>query len=208
MLRRGHCAGLLLASSVIAVVSAAQASETVTYSYDALGRLTASSSSGTVNNGATSTIGYDAAGNRSIYAMSVSGAPSFSVSEAAVLEGGGLVFTVVKNGTGAASVSYTTANGSAGGGGDYHGVSGGLNFAAGESSKTVAVATIDDSIDEPSETLSLNLRVRPPARPSLTARASARSSTMTSRRPRPPRRRPSSASATPRRRKAGSSSSP
>ncbi|HYD37653.1 MAG TPA: hypothetical protein VEA60_08565, partial [Allosphingosinicella sp.] len=33
-----------------ALVSAAQASETTTYSYDALGRLTATSSSGTVNN--------------------------------------------------------------------------------------------------------------------------------------------------------------
>ena len=154
MRRRDHC---LWACSVLALASAATAAETVTYSYDALGRLTASSSSGTVNDGATSTIGYDAAGNRSIFAMSISGAPAFSVSEAAALEGGGLVFTVVKTGTGAASVSYGTANGTAGGGADFHGVSGGLSFAAGEGSKTVAVATIDDSGDEPSETLSLNL---------------------------------------------------
>lgn len=154
-MRRGYW--LWLTASAVAVAGAARASETVTYSYDALGRLTASSSSGTVNNGATSTIGYDAAGNRSIYAASVSGAPTFSVSEAGALEGGGLVFTIVKNGTGAASVSYSTANGSAGGGGDYHGISGGLNFAADEGSKTVAVATIDDLADEANETLSLNL---------------------------------------------------
>jgi len=154
MQRPGH---YLMACSVFALASAADAGETITYSYDALGRLTATSSTDTVNPGVTSSIGYDAAGNRSIYAMSVSGAPAFSVSEAAAAEGGGLVFTVVKNGTGAASVSYTTANGSAGAGGDYNGASGALSFAAGESSKTVAVATIDDTGDEPNETLSLNL---------------------------------------------------
>lgn len=153
-MRRGQWA---LSVSVAALTSAAHAAETVTYSYDALGRLTATYSSDTVNPGVTSSIGYDAAGNRSIYAMSVSGAPAFSVSEAAAAEGGGLVFTVVKNGTGAASVGYGTANGSAGAGGDYNSASGTLSFAAGESSKTVAVATIDDLGDEPSETLSLNL---------------------------------------------------
>ncbi len=154
MQRRGYP---LWACSILALASAAQAGETVIYRYDALGRLTATTSSGTVNNGVTSTIGYDPAGNRSIFATSVSGPPAFSVSEAAAAEGGGLVFTVVKNGTGAASVSYGTANGSAGAGADYNGVSGGLSFAAGESSKTVAVTTIDDSGDESNETLSLNL---------------------------------------------------
>lgn len=150
-------ARLFLATSLFAIAAAVQAGETVTYSYDALGRLTANSSIGTVNDGVTSSIGYDAAGNRSIYAMSVSGAPSFSVGEAATAEGGGLVFTVVKNGTGAASVSYSTANISAAGGADYGVASGSLSFAAGESSKTVSIASIDDSGDEPSETLSLNL---------------------------------------------------
>jgi hypothetical protein len=146
----------LLTASVLALASAARAGETITYSYDVLGRLVATSSSDTVNPGVTSSIGYDSAGNRSVYASSVSGAPTFSVSEAAAVEGGGLVFTVVKSGTGAASVSYATANGSAGAG-DYAAASGSLSFAANESSKTVAVATIDDSTDEPSETLSLNL---------------------------------------------------
>jgi YD repeat-containing protein len=153
-MRRGNWT--LLTASCAALASATQAGETVTYSYDALGRLTASSSSGTVNNGVTSSIGYDGAGNRTIHAASASGAPAFSVSDSAVMEGGGLVFTIVKSGTGAASVSYGTADGSAGAG-DYGGVSGGLNFAAGESSKTVAVATIDDPGDEANETLSLNL---------------------------------------------------
>jgi hypothetical protein len=148
---------LWLTASALALASSARAGETVTYSYDALGRLTASSSSGTINSGVTSSIGYDAAGNRSIFAASVSGAPAFSVSEASAVEGGGLVFTLVKNGTGAASVSYATADASAGAGADYNGASGTLSFAAGESSKTVALATIDDLGDEPNETLSLNL---------------------------------------------------
>lgn len=139
------------------VTVAAGGSETVTFSYDALGRLTGTSTAGGPNNSSTSSAGYDAAGNRSIYATSVSGGPAFSVSGAGAVEGGSLVFTVVKNGTGAASVYYVTANGTAVGNFDYVGVSTGLSFAAGESVKTVAVATIDDSGDEPSETLSLNL---------------------------------------------------
>jgi YD repeat-containing protein len=145
-------------SSGLDNVTVSQAgSETVTFAYDALGRLTGTSTANGPNNGSTSSAGYDAAGNRTVYAMSVSGAPAFSVSEGAAVEGGGLVFTVVKTGTGAASVSYGTASGTAGGGGDFHGVAGGLNFAAGESTKTVAVATIDDEVDEPGETFSLNL---------------------------------------------------
>jgi Calx-beta domain/Bacterial cadherin-like domain len=143
--------------SLLALASAAEAVETVTFRYDALGRLVATSSTDTVNPGVTSSIGYDAAGNRSIYAASVSGAPAFSISDVSGIEGGGLVFTIVKNGTGAASVSFATANGSAGAGGDYSAAGGSLSFAAGESSKTVTVASIEDSSDEAHETLSLNL---------------------------------------------------
>ncbi|MGA9581594.1 MAG: Calx-beta domain-containing protein [Allosphingosinicella sp.] len=146
----------MLTASAAALASAAQAGESVTYTYDALGRLTATSSTDTVNPGVTSSIGYDAAGNRSIYAASVSGAPAFSVSDVSAIEGGGLVFTVVKNGAGAASVNYATANGSAGAG-DFTGASGTLSFVAAESVKTVSIATIDDSIDESSETALLNL---------------------------------------------------
>lgn len=57
------------ATSLFALSAAAQAGETVTYSYDTLGRLTASSSSGTVNNGLSTTVAYDPAGNRSTYAV-------------------------------------------------------------------------------------------------------------------------------------------
>lgn len=145
-------ARLCLTASVLALASPAGAGENVTYSYDALGRLTGSS----VEGGPTSAIGYDAAGNRSIYAASVPGAPAFSISSGGALEGGGLVFAVVKNGTGAASVVFTTANGTAGSN-DYYGASGTLNFAADENSKTVTLALIDDAIDELNETIEFKL---------------------------------------------------
>ncbi|HEY0313558.1 MAG TPA: Ig-like domain-containing protein [Allosphingosinicella sp.] len=52
------------------VVEAVAARRTdATYSYDALGRLVATSSSGTVNNGLTTGIAYDPAGNRSCYTV-------------------------------------------------------------------------------------------------------------------------------------------
>jgi hypothetical protein len=63
-------ARLILAASALGIAAAAQAGETVTYSYDALGRLTATTSTGTVNNGAASALSYDPAGNRTHYDVS------------------------------------------------------------------------------------------------------------------------------------------
>ena len=59
----------------------AAASETINYSYDELGRLTQSWSTGTVNNGVTQTTTYDPAGNRSSY--SVTGSPNMAAIDAA-----------------------------------------------------------------------------------------------------------------------------
>jgi hypothetical protein len=73
MRNRGSGAILLAAASALAGASAASASEAVTYTYDALGRLTAVSSSGTVNNGVATSLGYDPAGNRSSYAVTGAG---------------------------------------------------------------------------------------------------------------------------------------
>lgn len=53
---------------------AASASETITYTYDALGRLVQASRSGTVNNGVTSNYTYDHADNRTN--VTVTGAPT------------------------------------------------------------------------------------------------------------------------------------
>lgn len=58
-------ATLVLAASAAALVPiAAFASETVTYGYDAKGRLIQVGHSGSVNNGLTATYAYDAADNR------------------------------------------------------------------------------------------------------------------------------------------------
>lgn len=58
--------GLLLASLA---ASPAMATETVTYSYDALGRLVQSSTAGSVNNGLVAATSYDAADNRATYTV-------------------------------------------------------------------------------------------------------------------------------------------
>jgi len=56
----------LVAISVLVLVGTAPAaaSETITYTYDALGRLVTVSRSGTVNNGASANYTYDPANNR------------------------------------------------------------------------------------------------------------------------------------------------
>jgi hypothetical protein len=86
-------------------------------------------------------------------------APSFIISDASATEGGNLVFTVTKSGTTSNSftVNYATANGSAVSGSDYSSSSGTLTFAPAVSSLTVTVATINDSLAEATENLTLNL---------------------------------------------------
>jgi YD repeat-containing protein len=66
----------LLSVSVIALMMPLEvnATETVTYSYDAQGRLVQSVISGTVNNGQSSSTTFDAANNRTNYSVSLSGA--------------------------------------------------------------------------------------------------------------------------------------
>jgi len=84
---------------------------------------------------------------------------AFTVSEAAAFEGGSLQFAVIRVGNTqlAATVDYETANGTAVSGSDYTGQSGTLSFAAGETSKTITVATVDDSFIENDETLTVTL---------------------------------------------------
>ena len=139
------------------------ASETVSYTYDARGRLVQVTRSGTVNNGVSSSYSYDRADNRTNVTVNTQGGgggtPDFSINDVSVTEGGNLVFTVTKAGaTGSSySVSYATANGTATAGSDYTAGSGTLTFAAADTTKTITIASTDDATVEPNETLLVNL---------------------------------------------------
>ncbi len=175
---------LLVGCAAIGLLAPAapQAGETVTYTYDELGRLVKTVQSGTVNDGVETDIAYDEAGNRTGYDVSgSSGAadpggtgatgggngsgggggtpPVFSIGDASVTEGGSLTFIVTKSGSVSSSysVSYATANNTASAPGDYTAASGILTFGSSEASKTVTIATVDDSASELTETFFVNL---------------------------------------------------
>ena len=83
-------------------------------------------------------------------------ASSYSIAE----NGGSLTVTVTRSGgsSGAASVTYGTANGTATAGSDYTATSGTLSWADGDSSaKTFSISILDDSIAEPTETFGVTL---------------------------------------------------
>ncbi|MDB0047356.1 hypothetical protein N9F21_01900 [Porticoccaceae bacterium] len=86
-------------------------------------------------------------------------APSFVIDNKTVTEGGTLTFTVstAYASTFSHNVNYATANGSAAAGSDYTAKSGTLTFSAGQTSKTVSVPTVQDSVIESNETLYVNL---------------------------------------------------
>jgi hypothetical protein len=89
--------------------------------------------------------------------------PAASVNDVAIAEGNGgvtyLNFTVTLSfaPTGPVTIDYSTANGTATAGSDYLAVAGTLNFAAGETVKTVSVPIIGDTVPEDTETFTLNL---------------------------------------------------
>ena len=90
--------------------------------------------------------------------------PEISVADARANEGAGAsvafevslgrAFTTAAH---SVTVDYATADGSAKAGEDYTATSGTLTFAAGETSKTVSVAVLDDAVDEGEETFSFRL---------------------------------------------------
>lgn len=82
-IRMRHAKWSILLTGLSLAASPAIASETTTYSYDALGRLTGSSSTGSVNNGLNTAIQYDPAGNRTNY--TVTGSSNNSPPAAAVI---------------------------------------------------------------------------------------------------------------------------
>ena len=91
------------------------------------------------------------------------GASSFAVADAGVTEGDSgtadLTFTVTLEPAAdmAATVDWTTADGTATAGADYTAGSGTLSFAAGDTSKTVTVKVTGDELDESDETLTVTL---------------------------------------------------
>ena len=91
----------------------------------------------------------------------VAGPVGVSVADARVEEGAGAVLafavTLSRAASSAFSVDYATSDGSARAGEDYTAASGTLSFQAGESSRTVEVAVLDDAHDEGEETLTLRL---------------------------------------------------
>ncbi|MGC6331817.1 Calx-beta domain-containing protein [Rhizorhabdus sp. FW153] len=143
--------------------------ETMSYTYDALGRLTTTSASGGPANGIGTTLGFDPAGNRTAYVGTLNAPPSFSVNDAFAVEGdsqqGVLSFIVTRSvSSDTMSVSYATSNGAGGlndstavAGSDYVATSGTLIFAPGESSKSISVGTVNDNMTESGEQLTLTL---------------------------------------------------
>lgn len=156
----------ILLLSAAAVALPASASETITYTYDARGRLTKVARSGSVNNGASECYAYDKADNRTNVTTAtaadclIAGQVTLSIaSNGAVTEGATSAFTVTKTGiaSGTVTVNYATGNGSAVAPGDYTAASGTLTFLVGDTTKTVNVTTIDDTTGEPAESFSMTL---------------------------------------------------
>jgi uncharacterized delta-60 repeat protein len=82
-------------------------------------------------------------------------APTFSVAE----DAGSASITVLRTGetNGVMTVDYATSDGTAKAGTDYSAASGTLQFAAGETSKTINIAIIDDGLVEGDELLGVAL---------------------------------------------------
>ena len=86
-------------------------------------------------------------------------APQLSVAGASGAEGSAVAFVVSASSTGGQTITvdYATTDGSAVAGRDYRAARGTLVFGPGELTRTVSVATLDDSLDEGTETFALTL---------------------------------------------------
>lgn len=91
------------------------------------------------------------------------GVPSLSINDLTVVEGNSgastALFTVFLSSASsqAVTVDFTTADGAAIAGSDYQAVTGTLTFAAGDTSKTISVPIIGDTLDEFDEAFFVNL---------------------------------------------------
>ncbi|WP_431585909.1 Calx-beta domain-containing protein [Sphingomonas sp.] len=151
---------LFASCATMSFAGVAVADERVVYTYDELGRLKTSSTTGTVNDGLQMSTTFDPAGNRTNYTVSGAVLPAISIADApTVTEGSDLVFTVTRSGpiTAAVSASWTTVAGTAAAGSDFTAVSGTVSFAIGEVSKTIRVTTINDTMVESAEAMTVTL---------------------------------------------------
>ena len=84
---------------------------------------------------------------------------AYTVSDAVATEGGTLTFTVTRSGNTASSgtVYYKTANGTALSGSDYKSKTGKLSFAAGQTTKTISISTVNNSVSESTEAMNVLL---------------------------------------------------
>jgi Ca2+-binding RTX toxin-like protein len=86
--------------------------------------------------------------------------PTVAVNDVTAEEGAGAVtFTVTRSGslTNPSTVNFATANGTATAGSDYTALTGTISFAAGEATKTISIALINDTLVESPETFTVNL---------------------------------------------------
>ncbi len=156
---------LLAMVAVGAMAGAAGASENSTYTYDALGRLVATSHSGGPRSGTTVASSYDEAGNRKAMAVNQAlptqnTAASFSIAGPGTVAKGALAsFVISKTGPASAAVTlnFATADGTAISPGHYGAVSGTLSFAAWETQKTVQVQTINDNSGSPARQFTMTI---------------------------------------------------
>ena len=110
----------------------------------------------------------DPNGNTSEFSASdatgATGSVQFTVSSLNVIEDVGVArITVLRTGgtSGALTVNYATANGTATAGQDYTSTAGVLTFNGGETSKTIQIPIADESSTEPDETFTLTLSNTP-----------------------------------------------
>lgn len=130
-------------------IGTARASETTTYTYDALGRLILSNTQGGPNHNVVTVNTLDPAGNRNNYGVSLTG-----LCQIAANDGGGFndEFTayvqVQANGTcpGPVTVTYSTQNGTAIAGTHYYQASGSITLQPGDPYKMIAISPIFGSI--------------------------------------------------------------
>ena len=152
-----------LAAGLAVLGAGLRASETTVYTYDALGRMIGSSTTGSVNDGLQVGTAYDAAGNRTQYTVQgASNLAVLSIAAASAVEGRPLNFTVTRAGNTSSSVTvtYTSASGTAAQGIDFIGASDTVTFAPGDTQKTVTVLTTDDDVAaEGAETMTVALAV-------------------------------------------------